>query len=87
MITPQDRQSFGESGYLNEIGTTAITGKNLCALQCLTDTVFSALLDNLATGDSLAGVTLPAGTVLVGSFSGFTLTSGAVRAYNAATRA
>jgi len=32
----------------------------------------------------LTGIALPAGTELVGRFSGFTLTSGAVRAYNAA---
>jgi hypothetical protein len=51
----------------------------------LTATTFAALTDSLATGDALTGVALPAGTVLRGRFTAFTLTSGAVRAYKAAS--
>ncbi len=85
-MTPQDKQAFGEAGYINETGTTAITGQDLCAIQCLIDTSFSSLTDLLASGDALTGITFPAGTVLYGKFSGFTLTSGAVRAYKSAPR-
>lgn len=73
----------GEAGNTNETGTTARTGGDWGALHCLTDTVIASYTDALETGgDSLAGVTLPAGTILYGQFSAFTLTSGAVRAYN-----
>jgi ATP-dependent 26S proteasome regulatory subunit len=61
--------------------TTAVTGGNFRQIQCLTDTVFSVLTRTNATG-SIAGVTLPAGTVLFGPFTAYTLTSGAVAAYN-----
>jgi len=82
-MTPQDKQLFGAAGCVNETGTTAVTGE-FCKIVCLTATTFAALSDDLATGDALTGIALPAGTELVGRFSGFTLTSGAVRAYNAA---
>lgn len=87
MITPQDKQAFGEAGYVNETGTTAITGQDFCLIQCLTDTVFLSLTDTLQSGDSLTGITLPARTELRGKFTGFTLSSGAVRAYRSASRA
>ena len=85
MITPQDKQSFGEAGCVYETGTTAVTG-DFCALQCLTNTVFSALTNTIRSGDAITSLTLPAGTVLYGKFSAFTLTSGAVCAYKSATR-
>lgn len=72
----------GEGGNTNETGTTARTG-NWDTLHCLTDTVFSLLTDSLNSGgDAITGLTLPAGTLLFGRFTAFTLTSGAVRAYN-----
>jgi hypothetical protein len=83
-MTPQDKQLFGEAGCVNETGTTAITGQDFCKIVCLTATTFASLSDDLATGDALTGIALPAGTELLGRFSGFTLTSGAVRAYKAA---
>lgn len=87
MIRPQDKQDYGEAGYVNETGTTAITGQDFCRIQCLTNTVFASLTDTLASGDALTGITLPAGTDLRGKFTGFTLSSGAVRAYRSASRA
>jgi hypothetical protein len=83
-MTPQDKQLFGEAGCVNETGTTAITGQDFCKIVCLTETTFASLTDLLASGDALTGIALPAGTELLGRFSGFTLTSGAVRAYKAA---
>lgn len=90
MITPKEKQDYGEAGALNETGTTAITGKDFCRIDCLTDTVFASLtevaLNAAGTGDAITGITLPAGTSLRGKFTGFTLTSGAVRAYFSASR-
>ncbi|MEI6674446.1 MAG: hypothetical protein WCO57_04630 [Verrucomicrobiota bacterium] len=78
--TELEKKLFGLRGSVNETGTSAIVGV-FGTLHCLTDTVFTLLTDELASGDSLVGVTLPAGTLLEGRFSAFTLTSGAVRAY------
>lgn len=86
MITPQDKQAFGEAGCVYETGTSTVTG-DFCALQCLTNTVFSAITNTIGSGDAITSLTLPAGTVLYGKFTTFTLTSGAVCAYNSAQRA
>jgi hypothetical protein len=61
--------------------TTAVTGINVKQIQCITDTVFASLTRTWATG-SLTGVTIPAGTVLFGPFTAYTLTSGVVAAYD-----
>ena len=76
-----EKQSFGLAGSINETGTTAVTGVDVCSIVCLTATTFATLTDTLATGDALTGIALPAGTTLYGKFTAFTLTSGAVRAY------
>lgn len=75
-----EKITLGMAGSVNETGTTAKTGL-FFAITCLTDTVFALLTDQMADGDTLVGVTLPAGTTLYGRFTAFTLTSGAVRAY------
>jgi hypothetical protein len=51
----------------------------------VTDTVFSALASTNITNAStkLVSITLPAGSGLGGSFTGFTITSGTVIAYSA----
>lgn len=84
-MTPQDKQSFGEAGCVYETGTTAITG-DFCAIQVLTDAVFSLLTNTVGGGDAITGVTLLAGTTLFGKFMAFTLASGAVCAYKSAQR-
>ena len=69
--------------YIN--GTGAITG-SFFAIQATEDTVLAAQssnitnLNNICTGTD--GTTLSANTVLYGSFTSVTLTSGAVIAYN-----
>lgn len=75
-----DRYTWGADGCVNETGTTAITGE-FYELQLLTATTFALLTDLTASGDAITGIALPAGTVLRGNFTAFTLTSGAVRAY------
>ena len=83
MASTAEKQQFGQAGNVNESGTTAITG-DFCAIQILTDAVFSLITDSLASGDAITSLTLPAGLVLYGKFTAFTLTSGAVRAYKSA---
>lgn len=81
MASTYEKQQLGLAGSVNETGTTAITG-DFYRIDCLTATTFSLLTDALATGDTLTGFAIPAGTTLLGKFTAFTLTSGAVRAYN-----
>jgi len=75
---------MGERGGVIETGTTAVSG-SFSAIQCLEDTVFSVLTLPDFIGDSLAGTTISAGTILYGYCTGFTLTSGKVVAYNRTT--
>lgn len=77
-----ERTLQGDAGVVNETGTTAITGQDFSIIQILTDTVFSSLTEvGNVSGDSLTGITIKAPARLTGKFTGFTLTSGAVRAY------
>ena len=62
-------------------GTAAVTAVNVRHIQCITDTVFSVLTRTGATG-TLVGATIPAGTVLFGPFTAYTLASGVVAAYD-----
>lgn len=86
---PSDRQftdqSFGVSGAKYESGTTAVTG-NFCAIQALAESVFALLTCAEWSGDSTAGLPLPAGVTIYGQFTAFTLTSGKVIAYNQASK-
>jgi len=72
----------GENGGIYESGTTAITG-NFDAILALEATVLaSATISNIA-GDSFASMPIPAGVIIYGKITAFTLTSGKVIAYNA----
>lgn len=76
-----DRQTtLGTLGATHESGTTAVTGA-FGAIQALADTVFSVLTASDWTGDSTASMPLPAGAIIYGQFTAFTLTSGRVVAY------
>lgn len=79
-MTHAEQLQWGTGGCVNETGTTAITG-NFHAIQILTAATFSLLTDTTASGDAITGIEISAGTTLVGNFTAFTLTSGAVRAY------
>jgi hypothetical protein len=75
---------MGELGGITETGTTAVVG-DFSAIQCLADTVFSVLTRPDFSGDAITAVTIPAGTILYGRCTAFTLTSGRVIAYNRTT--
>ena len=77
-----ENKTFGENGgvYVNNTTKTdAPFGKAFHAINCVTDVVFSALVDNIS--GPMTGVTFPAGTTLYGICTTFTLTSGSVLAY------
>lgn len=83
MANRHDQQSFSESGTATILAATgAVTGVNLCAIQCIEDTVFSVLTDKAERSgyaSSVTGRTYPAGFALYGQFTALTVTSGAVR--------
>jgi hypothetical protein len=75
-------KTFGEYGGVfvnNTTKTDAPYGGSFYAVQCVTDTVFSAMVDNIS--GAMTGITIPAGTTIYGLTSSFTLTSGSVIAY------
>jgi len=76
--------TLGQYGAVYEDGTDAVTGSFGC-ITALEDSVFSSLTSSNWTGDSLANLPLKAGVTIFGTFTGFTLTSGKVVAYNAAS--
>jgi hypothetical protein len=61
--------------------TTPVTG-NFQEIQILEAATFSALAEANSTGQAMTGFVIAAGVVLRGQFSGYTLTSGKVRAYS-----
>lgn len=73
------RDASGVYGVVNTTGTGAVVG-DFSAIQVVSDAVFTSLTEPAATG-SLVGVSIPAGVTLFGTFTGYQLTSGIVRAY------
>ncbi len=81
--------AIGGVGNLLEEGNDAITGKKIVAIQFLEDTAFTALLPSSSkwigttgqSGDTVAGNTFPTGLTIFGQWTGFTLASGSVIAY------
>lgn len=73
--------ALGQYGAFYENGTNAVSG-NFGCITALEDSVFSALTASNWTGDSTASLPLKAGITIFGNFTGFTLTSGKVVAYN-----
>jgi len=69
----------GLGGTIYESGTTARTGP-FCKITVVTAATFSALSWLSLGGSTITGVALPAGTVLEGDITSFTLTSGSVLA-------
>lgn len=70
----------GQLGVTVVTDTSAVTGPFYC-LQCLEDTIFATFVETGATGGSMVGFAVPAGTPLYGNITSFSLTSGKVRAY------
>ena len=73
--------SFGADGGTVINDTTATTG-NFGAIQVVNDAVFSAItLPQYTNASDLTSITLTAGTVIYGTCTAFTLTSGVVIAH------
>jgi hypothetical protein len=70
----------GEAGVRITTGTAAQTGA-WSAIQVLEDATFTTLTETGAVGDAMTGFVIPAGVVLKGTFTAYTLASGKVRAY------
>ena len=66
----------GTTQYPTTAGSTSYY-----AIQIISNAVFNTLTGNI-NGDSIAGATIPAGTILYGSFTAIKLTSGSVIAYS-----
>lgn len=80
---PANSQSLGMYGSVITTSTTAVTG-NFCAIQVLVDnTNFASFTTSNITG-SVVGLTLPSGTIILGTITGYSLSSGAVIAYKGA---
>ena len=69
----------GSKGVVITANTVAVVG-SFTSIQVLADAVFSAFVETGATG-VMTGFTIPAGVTLFGLITGYTLTSGTVRAY------
>ena len=80
-LSPATREQAGSGNVRYLTDTTAITGAIFRQVVCLTTTVFTTFTRTNATG-SLVGITLPAGTLLIGPVTAITLTSGAVACYD-----
>lgn len=72
--------SGGNGGVVVTTNTTAVTG-TFTAVQILEDATFSVFTETGATGQTMTGFVVPAGVVLFGRITAYTLTSGRVRAY------
>lgn len=75
------RNLKGEAGAVAETGTTALSGLDWEAIQCIAETVIASYTSSTLGGDTIAGVTLPAGTIIYARFSAITLTSGKIIGY------
>jgi len=72
----------GRGGNVVTTNTGAVTG-DFCAVQILEDANFSAFTETGSSGQAMTGFAIPAGVTLYGNITGYTLTSGKVRAYKA----
>jgi len=64
-------------------GTSAKSGQSWCAIYCIEATVFTSLTGTITVTGNLADAAFAAGTMILGNFTEFQLTSGAVIAYRA----
>lgn len=82
MTNSIDKQSFGRAGAVYKTDGESATGE-FCALLCLTNTLFSSVTWPDLTG-TFPSNTIPAGTVIYGSITAFSVATGDVIAYNQA---
>lgn len=71
----------GQNGTVTTSNTSPVTG-NFSAVQVLVAATFSAFTETGGTG-AMTGFSIPAGVILYGRITGYTLSAGTVRAYNA----
>ena len=87
---------LGQSGVDTITNTAATTpqggASQWCMIQAVADTVISAIVEEDATlngsdaTNTLPGLAMAAGSLIAGSFTSITLTSGKVRCYREAIR-
>ena len=89
-VQESNNVSLGQNGCLFEDGIYAITGKSIVAIQFISDSTFTTLTPSSSAyvgtaggnGDAIdSSNTFPAGVVIFGSWTAFTLASGSVIAY------
>jgi hypothetical protein len=78
-VTQPTKDVNGAGAVRYTTDTTAVTG-SYAQIMCVQATTFSVLTRTGATG-SLVGIPIPAGVLLIGPFTAYTLTSGVVAAY------
>jgi len=81
---------LGQAGAIFEDGTTAVSSKQIVAIQFVDDSTFTTLTPNSSqfvgtasgNGDNIdSSNSFPAGMTIFGQWTAFTLASGAVIAY------
>lgn len=77
MTNPVEKKLFAESGIHHESGTTAVTG-SFYGIYVYAAATFSLLTHGKNTGDVLTGISFPAGTLIPGPITAFTLSAGGV---------
>jgi hypothetical protein len=77
MTNPVEKKFFADNGMHHESGTSAVTG-SFFAIYVYADATFSLLTHAKNTGDVLTSIAFPAGTLIPGPITAFTLTSGGV---------
>jgi len=81
-----EKQSFGQSGAIIATPSTGAVAGDFCAISFIEESTLSALTwaELSSSGDNGTTPTYPAGYVLYGQITGFTLATGSVVAYNQA---
>ena len=89
-VNESKKIGLGQAGCLFEDGTTAISGKKIIAIHFIADSTFTTLSPESASyvgtaggnGDAIdSSNSFPAGVVIFGRWTAFTLASGSVIAY------
>lgn len=70
----------GQAGVTVTTNTSPVTG-SFTSIQVLEDANFSTFTEAGAAGQAMTGFVVPAGTVIFGRITAYTLASGKVRAY------
>jgi hypothetical protein len=92
-VTLANNLGLGQRGAIFEDGTTAISSKKIVSIQFIEDSTFTTLTPNDSSfigtsggnGDAIdTGNTFPQGMTIFGQWTGFTLATGSVIAYQGA---